>query len=200
MTVFLIGAVLLTAIALAFVLPPLLRKSEDNSRQVVRDELNLAVLRDQLRELDADLAEGLIEQSAYESARHELEQRVVEEVQPDIAVPVAGKRNRSAAIAVGIAVPILAVSIYLAIGSPAALDPTQQVAGNEGAHEITAEQMEGLVAGLAERLRNQPDDVTGWSILARSYASMGRYPEATKAYAHLITLLPNDVAGPHAAG
>lgn len=192
MTVFLIGAVLLAAIALAFVLPPLLRKDEDNTRQVARDDLNLAVLRDQLRELDADLAEGLIEQAAYESARHDLEQRVAEEVQPDTAIQMSGKRNRAVAIAIGVAVPALAISIYLALGSPDALDPTQQIAANENAHEVTPAQVEAMVAGLAERLRSKPDDVNGWNILARSYAAMGRYPEASKAYAHLITLVPND--------
>ncbi|OGB23087.1 MAG: c-type cytochrome biogenesis protein CcmI [Burkholderiales bacterium RIFCSPLOWO2_02_FULL_57_36] len=192
MTVFLIGAVLLTAIALAFVLPPLLRKEEPDMQKVRRDDLNLAVLRDQLRELDADLREGMIDQAAYESARLELERRVAEEVQPAAAMPKNGRSNRGVAIAVGVAVPLLAMTIYLAVGSPAALDPKQRIAADENAHEVTAEQMEGLVAGLAERLRNQPDDVNGWNILARSYASMGRYPEASKAYAHLVTLVPND--------
>ena len=192
MTVFLIGAVLLTALALAFILPPLLRKDDFGTQQMRRDELNLTVLRDQLRELDADLAEGLIKQAAYDSARHELERRVAEEVQPDTAMPKKGKRNTATAVAIGVAVPILALSIYLAIGSPDGLDPMRQVAASENAHDITPEQMEGMVAGLAERLRDRPDDVNGWNILARSYATMGRYADASKAYAHLVTLVPDD--------
>ena len=82
MTVFLIAAALLVAATLAIVLPPLLRNKQMEHGQARRDELNLAVLRDQLRELDADLAAGMISPTAYDSARHELELRVAEEVQP----------------------------------------------------------------------------------------------------------------------
>lgn len=192
MTVFLIGAVLLTAIALAFVLPSLLRKDTVAVDQVQRDQLNLAVLRDQLRELDADLVEGLIDQVSYDGARHELERRVAEEVQPGAAMPVNASRNRASAIAVGLAVPILAIALYLMIGSPNALDPTQQVAANESAHEITPEQIEGMVAGLAQRLRNEPDNADGWKMLARSYTALGRYGPASEAYTQLVKLIPDD--------
>ena len=193
MTVFLIGAALLMVAALAFVLPPLLRKEQPADTHVQRDQLNLAVLRDQLRELETDLDDGLIEPLAYESARHELERRVAEEVQPQAAPQQRTQGKRWAAIAVGIAVPVLSISIYLMIGSPAGLDPAQQSAANqENSHEVTAEQIEAMIAKLAQRLQNEPDNAEGWNMLARSYNALGRYDQSAQAYAQLVKLIPND--------
>lgn len=194
MTVFLIGAGLLMAVALAFLLPPLLRKQE-TADHVQRDQLNLAVLRDQLRELEADREAGLIEQAAYESARHELERRVAEEVLPQSAVQPSDNGKRWAAGVVGVAVPVVAVSVYLLIGSPEAMDPAQQqvaAAHQQNSHEVTQEQIEGMVASLAARLQNEPDNIEGWHMLARSYNAIGRYKQAADAYAKLVQLVPND--------
>ncbi|HJV88635.1 MAG TPA: c-type cytochrome biogenesis protein CcmI [Noviherbaspirillum sp.] len=194
MTAFLIGATLLMATALAFLLMPLLRKERVTTEHVQRDQLNLAVLRDQLRELDADLEGGLIEPLAYESARHELERRVAEEVKPDTSVHTSGASMRWSAVAVAIVVPVLAVGIYMAIGNPAGLNPANLVAADDSSHQLTPEQIEGMVAKLADRLKNDPNNAEGWNMLARTYAAMGRYPESAKAYEHLVKLAPNDAS------
>ena len=75
MTAFLIAATLMLAAALSFILPTLLRKQQSASAHAQRDALNLEVLRDQLRELDADRAAGLIDETGYLSSRRELERR-----------------------------------------------------------------------------------------------------------------------------
>lgn len=194
MTVFLIGAALMIAATLAIVLPSLLRKEQSEARHLRRDELNLAVLRDQLRELEGDLENGVIDPVAYDSARHELERRVAEEVQPHEVLHAKSEGKRWPAIAVGVAVPVLAVSIYLLVGSPQAFDPAQQqvAANQEGSHEVTAEQIEGMVANLAQKLQNEPNNAEGWTMLARSYNALGRFDQAAQAYAQLVKLVPND--------
>ncbi|QDZ27696.1 c-type cytochrome biogenesis protein CcmI [Noviherbaspirillum sp. UKPF54] len=193
MTGFLIGAALLIATALLFVLRPLLRKRPDEVGEVPRGELNLSVLRDQLRELEADLADGAIEQHAYESARRELERRVAEEVQPQAVPTRTGTEKRWTPWVVAVALPALAISLYMYLGTPAGLDPAQTVAASsENSHELTPQQIEGMVARLAERLKNEPDNVDGWNMLARSYNALGRFDEASKAFGHLVTLVPND--------
>lgn len=194
MTVFLIGAALMIAATLAIVLPSLLRKEQSEARHLRRDELNLAVLRDQLRELEGDLENGVIDPVAYDSARHELERRVAEEVQPHAVQHAKSEGKRWPAIAVGVAVPVLAVSIYLLVGSPQAFDPAQQqvAANQEGSHEVTAEQIEGMVANLAQKLQNEPNNAEGWTMLARSYNALGRFDQAAQAYAQLVKLVPND--------
>ncbi|CAN5442400.1 c-type cytochrome biogenesis protein CcmI [soil metagenome] len=191
MTGFAIVACLMLALALLFVLPALVRTQGKDSRHIQRDEINLEVLRDQLHELDADLAAGTIGADAYDSARKELERRVVEDVVPGLPMQAAEKNRKPwAALAVGVAVPIIALSLYAYLGSPSALDPAKRVAPEQAAQGVTAEQVDAMVAKLAERLKSRPDDVQGWQMLARSYAALGKFGEAAQAYAHLIKIAP----------
>lgn len=189
MTEFSIVAVLLTAIALLFVLPPLLRKDLVDQTQMRHAELNLAVLRDQMRELDADLSVGAIESPAHESARHELERRVAEEVRPPVSTAAGGTGRRWPAVAVGLAVPLLAVSLYAYWGMPAALDPARLAAITDNA-AITPEQIDNMIEKLAQRLKNSPEDAKGWSMLARAYSVRERFADAAGAYARLVALVP----------
>ena len=194
MTVFLIVAALLTAGALLFILPTLLRKEAVVHRHALRDEVNLTVLRDQLRELDADLAVGTIGAPGYETARLELERRVVEDVQPGVAGTGATADKRWTAVLLGLAVPFVAVSLYFLLGSPAGLDPAQVAAPKEQAHTLTEEQIANMADELAQRLKDKPDDSQGWNMLARSYYALGRFGDAAAAYGRLAKLVPDDAA------
>jgi cytochrome c-type biogenesis protein CcmH len=57
---------------------------------------------------------------------------------------------------------------------------------------VTPEQIAQMVEALAVRLKEQPDNVQGWLMLARSYNALGRYPEAAQAYAQLVQRVPDD--------
>src|SRR5690242_20929877 len=67
-------------VALAWVVVPLLRR--ERSSGVRHDAANLSILRDQLSELDADLASGAITREHHDQAKRELEARVIEETAP----------------------------------------------------------------------------------------------------------------------
>lgn len=192
MMAFSLVAALLVALALCFILPTLLRKETTLNRHALRDEVNLTVLRDQLCELDADLAAGTIDATAYGSARSELERRVVEDVQPSAASSGSTSDKRRTAVVVGLIVPVIAIALYFLLGSPVGLDPTQVAAPKDQAHAVTEEQIVNMVAGLAQRLKNNPDDAEGWSMLARSYNALGRFGEAADAYARLVKLVPGN--------
>ena len=56
----------------------------------------------------------------------------------------------------------------------------------------TREQVEALVAKLAERMQSRPDDAEGWLMLARSQMMLGRLLEALAAFERLIQLRPDD--------
>jgi cytochrome c-type biogenesis protein CcmH len=181
MIVFWIIAALLAAVAVFFVLRPLLSRKEQG--RLSRSDANISIYKDQLRELEADLAAGTLGRQDYERARLELEARLLEDV-PALEVESAGGSGRRAALAVGIALPLLALAIYLAIGTPRALDP------REGAPD--AAQLEAMVARLAAKLRENPEDAEGWKLLGRSYSVMGRFPEAVDAYAKAAQRAPRD--------
>src|SRR3569623_3126880 len=83
MMIFFVVAALLLAAALLFIVPPLWRHLA--RRGVQRDRSNLEIYKDQLGELEADLAAGTISQDQFEQGQEELERRLLEEV----AVPTA---------------------------------------------------------------------------------------------------------------
>ena len=188
MTVFWVIAVLLAAGALAFVLPPLLGRRR-RAPGATHDATNVAVYRDQLRELEADRAAGTLARDQYDEARRELEARLLDDVRVSGTGTHAAKPGRMAAVAAGIAIPLVSILLYFAVGTPNALLP--QPAGGDS-HGITLQQIEGLVERLAARMKESPDDATGWAMLGRSYAVLDRYPEAASAYANAVKRSPPD--------
>lgn len=188
MVVFWILAALMTAVALAFVLVPLLRARADAGPTTV--EANLEVLRGQRREIEADVANGTLPADAKDEALAEL----VERAQSDLAAaPVALYTNEkpwiTAAIVV-VALPLVAFGVYLAHGTPAATDP--KLANREGNPPLDDKRIVAMVENLARKVRERPEDVQGWALLGRSMGALGRFRESADAYAHLDKLVPND--------
>jgi cytochrome c-type biogenesis protein CcmH len=188
MIIFWIAAVLLMLTALAFLMPPLLGKTGKKAATISRDAFNIEILRNQLNELDADLAAGMLQQEQYEIARNELQKRVLDEV--NVAAPVMHTEERASrmpAIVLGIAIPVLAIFLYLLLGNPQALTP--DVGAN--APQMTNEQIEGMVSTLAKRMEKQPEP-RGLALLARSYTSMGRFSDAAATFGKLAAMEPQD--------
>jgi cytochrome c-type biogenesis protein CcmH len=184
MIVFWICALALAALALAYVLRPLLKGSFRTA--VSRDASNIAIYRDQSRELDADLAAGTLSREDHERSKRELEARMLEDVSGGEQERHAGGERRTALL-VGAAIPLLAVAIYFATGTPRALDE------DAGAHSMPTEaQIEAMVARLDAKLRERPEDVEGWKLLGRSYTALGRFDKAVAAYAKAAERAPRD--------
>ena len=182
MTVFSAIAVLLAGVALAFVLPALLGRGRRQT--TAPGPTNVALYREQLQELEADVAAGTLAPGHRDEAKREIERRVLEDAAA--AAPAAARPSRAAAIAIAFALPVAALAGYLAVGNPGALSP----AAMEASHGITREQVEGMVARLADRLKQNPDDAEGWTMLGRSYSVLGRYPDAAGAYANAVKRSP----------
>ncbi len=192
MTVFLIIAALMTATALAFILPTLLGKHNSSDARTERGHVNLSVLRDQLRELDRDLVSGTIDTHAYDSARRELEQRVAEDVKPTPSAHQPTSGGLAQAITLGVAVMLGATGLYAYLGKPAGLDPAQMTATNEASPKVDPKDANAAIEQLAQRLKAQPENTEGWTMLARSLNAMGRFADASRAYRNLTLLVPDD--------
>ena len=74
-------------------------------------------------------------------------------------------------------------------GGDAAAGPDGE---GEAPQALGREQVEGLVAKLAARLQERPDDADGWGMLGRSYMSLGRHADALAAYGRALKLKPKD--------
>lgn len=177
MTAFWIAAGLLTALVLAVLCRPLLRRK--TAAHASRQAINSAIYRDQFAELERDLASGALSEADYASARDELERRVLEDVAADGAAAPAETHRRlpRTALALGVVLPAAAVALYFVLGTPAALDPTAR----QGT-EPTAAEVEKMVASLAAKLEKSPDNPEGWVMLGRSYKVLGRFAEAAAAF------------------
>ena len=190
MTQFAIYATLLIVVVAAFLLPPLWLGLRRNDTKASRKEANLAVFRDQLSELEREKTEGILADADFDQARRELQRRLLEEVAPE--AEEAGKTtygpSRKTAIALLLLLPSLALLAYGILGNPKALDPAQTAAQPK----MTPEQINTMVARLAERMQANPDDMPGWLMLARSYKAMGRYEEAAAAYARAEKVIDDD--------
>jgi len=182
-----LGAVLIAG-ALLFVVPPLLRRGLRTGE--TRDAVNVAVYRDQLRELEADLRAGTLAPDQHEKARGDIEARLLADVGKGDALAHPQRPTRAAALALGLAVPICALAVYVAVGNPRALLP--QSAEGANAHGVSAQQFEAMVSRLAARLKENPEDPEGWMMLGRSYAVLGRFGEASEAYAKAAARTPGD--------
>lgn len=196
---------LLVVIALAFVLPPLLQRTETSNATEVK-EANIAVYRDQMRELEADLSNGIVSKEQYEQDRDELERRLLEDVsrgtgsEAKNSKPPIAARNLAFGLAIGI--PLIATLFYLKIGNQNARSETVATSGAQESSpsapfanqsgEMTPQAIEANVAALAKRLEQNPNDSQGWTMLARSYSQMQRYKDAAEAYEHATALVNND--------
>lgn len=178
MIAFLIGAALLLALTLAFLLLPLLRHNE-KAKVADRQAINAAIYRDELAELKRDLAEGALSQQDYDEALAELQRRLLEDAQDDgtAVSQVSGSRYLKPTLA--LAMPLAAAALYFFLGAPAALEPSARP------HRFSAAEIEQMVQALADRLAKEPDNVQGWAMLARSYKVLGRHDAAAEAYARI---------------
>jgi len=194
MTAFFAIAVFMTAVALALVVRPLLLGRRSHT-DVARGASNLGILKDQLAELETDLRAGTISDVQYREAKVELERRVLEEVKSEPADKTTPTpRGVATALVLVIALPLVAGLLYWQLGTPAAFSPeAQQAAAQAGAeHQFTPDEIEKMIGRAEEKLKANPDDAQGWSVLARTYATLGRYPDAVRAYGELARLEPND--------
>jgi cytochrome c-type biogenesis protein CcmH len=194
MTTFVILAAVLTLAVLALLLYPLLLK-ERKQHVGSASELSITVLREQLGELDQQRKSGLLDASLFDEEQAELERRAIEDgaAGSSAALAPVPARKPTLAVLVGIGLPVLAVGLYVWLGSPDAMKP-QQTTDAAGNHALTPQQIQGMADKLAERLQSNPDDGEGWLMLARSYSVLGRYPESAAAFGRATSLLPPNAA------
>lgn len=200
MIAFWIIAALLTVVALLFVLPPLLRRG-DRRHPAAERLAHVTIFHQQLEELDADLAKGLLAPEDYDQGRLELECRLLDEsrsaAKPREPAPRTGLRRYLLPATILAGLPAMVVALYYQVGSPqildldslpAVADPTAAIP-----HAVTQEQVVLMTSRLAARLQKNPQDADGWAMLARSYAMMRRYGDSAAAYGKAAALTPDNV-------
>ncbi|HEY5074126.1 MAG TPA: c-type cytochrome biogenesis protein CcmI [Pyrinomonadaceae bacterium] len=197
MLTFWIIAALFMLFALWFVLPSLVQKADDD-RGDDRRAANVLIYKDQFKEMEADLKNGLMSEEQYQQDKEELERRLLEDVnRPNSDSTAAAPSTRKFAYGVGMAIPIGVIAFYLIVGNPKVLSPSLATAGTappatQQGGPMSDQQIAANVDKLAKRLEQNPNDAQGWLMLARSYTSMERFSEAASAYERATALNGND--------
>ena len=147
-----------------------------------RASYDRAVFRDQLRELDRDVARGAIGAAEAESARNEISRRLLQAVPATIAPP---PRSSLAAIFGVLMIPAVALPLYIQHGSPK-LHDVPLAARLEDA--IQNQDFDAMIAKVERHLAGAPDDVQGWIVLAPAYKRLQRWNDAAAAFANIMRL------------
>ncbi|HEV7473368.1 MAG TPA: c-type cytochrome biogenesis protein CcmI, partial [Pyrinomonadaceae bacterium] len=139
---------------------------------------------------------GITSSEQYQQDRDEIERRLLD----DVGAAGTQKKSRSTsadrgpAYAIAAGVPLVAVILYLVLGNSGALSgqapPT--AAAESPQAPMTQQGIEANVAALAKRLEQNPNDLEGWTMLARSYLNLEKYNEASNAYARATALKADD--------
>lgn len=201
MTLWLILATM-TAAALAAVIWPLTR-----SRAATRSGSDVAVYRDQLEEIERDLAAGLIGKTEADAARIEISRRLLAaadaaaKADPKTGTKTGAKtdaaavlpstaafawRHRAAAIAAFVALPVIAGGLYLRLGSP---DLASAQTFPEGSIAATGQSVDKLIAQAEAHVRQDPNDGRAWEVLAPVYMQIDRYSDSVAAWRNAVRLL-----------
>jgi cytochrome c-type biogenesis protein CcmH len=184
MTFWIVAALILLAVTAAL-LWPLLRR-----RPAPRDaaDFDMEVYRDQLRQVERDHAEGLIDDRAAEAARAEVGRRLLaaDARRAAAAERPAGRPDRTVALAIGVLVPVCALLLYADLGTPDMPGFPFQERSAQGGDR--APELKVLEAQLRKHLEREPTDLRAWGMLARTYMQLDQYDKAVRVYEKTLVL------------
>ena len=179
MTLWFVFALMTAAAIFAVLLPLGLRgRSQSGGSEA-------SVYKDQLAEIDRDLAAGLIVAGEAEAARAEIGRRLLAASDPASTAPLQSNNalRRAAAVIALVGLPAVALAVYLPLGSPRL--PDFPLTARSRAPD--AQPLDGLVAQVEQHLEKNPTDGRGWSVLAPVLLRLGRYDDAVRAFRNSIT-------------
>ena len=190
---------LLALLAFASLLPilaPLLRGSRPAPSRASFDQ---AVYRDQLHELDRDIARGLMAQTEADVARLEIQRRLLAADKR----PAAPPRLAQSPVLAGLVFVFIAagsVSCYLWLGAPFLPDAPYSARQAEVAPAQGTSSLEKTTETLAAKLKQDPSDAAGWLLYGHNLAMLREWDQAEDAYRHAIALGQTnpDILGDHA--
>ena len=184
LTYWLVVCVLL-AIAFFIIIPPLWKKRE--IKQAGSDQRNIRIARERADDLKQQLESASLTQAQFDEQYAELELTLGDDL--DIAQNESknASQGRWVAPVILIFVPLFSVLTYLSLGEPDALKKAEikqtQQAGNE------TQDINAAIAGLAQRLQQNPDNAQDWIMLGRSFKYVEQYRLAANSFEKAYALL-----------
>lgn len=195
MIIFWLIAGAMTLFALAVLVPNLWRS--ETSKVAEQQSANVAIVDEQLSQLEVLHKSGEIDQHEFDERKTELELALA--LSLDANTPVVQSTGADNWISSGrilgvfilLALPVSAYVLYQYIGTPNALNP-EFIASQSVAEDQQVASIDELLPRLEEHLAQSPDDVRGWRLLGVTYLRLQRFDDASMALEKALALTPDD--------
>ncbi|MFZ4110353.1 MAG: c-type cytochrome biogenesis protein CcmI [Polymorphobacter sp.] len=187
---------LMVAVVAAVLTIPLVRRHE--ARADARTA-TLAVLRDQLADVDVQIAAGAIPPADAEGLRIEIKRRMLAagHIPEEARAALAARTLSGMAIGLAALVALAGGALYATMGKPGLVGTSAPLAATAAAPPAAGAEAEGageiaaLVAGLEKKVAANADDPEGWRMLGWSYFQMQRFDDSARAYGKAVALKPD---------
>ena len=179
--------IVLLLVSLAGILYPLYRGKDTLE---TREAYDANIFKDQLKAIDREVSEGQLEKADAESARIEISRKLLaaaDKAEQHPSMQAQGRQlSQFTAMVIALGVPLVAVGLYLQVGSPDLGDlPLEARVKTAPAKTKIA----ALIARAEQRLVENPGDGNGWEIMAPIYLRHEMYGKAANAYKNSMKLL-----------
>ena len=181
MMAFVLLAALMLAAALAFVLPTLLRGRDAHANPAMQAQR-------QLKALKQAHAAGILSDAEYAAKRATLGELMLAAIDTS---PAPARGTLFTALGIALLLPAAAIVLYRIVGEPRAVD-ANAVAADAQAPADHNQNMALAITNLIAKLKQNPDDVEGWSLLGRAYEATERFADARDALKHAHDLSSAD--------
>lgn len=180
----------MAALAAAACLPLLLPLGRSRRAARPASAPAMAIYRDQLDEVERDLARGVIAETEAAGARTEIARRLIREDEASEPSATPAEWPRKIAAVLIVVMPIAVLALYVSLGSPQS--PDQPLATRADA--LALRDVGNLVRQVEAHLAAEPNDGKGWEVIAPVYVKLGREDDAVRAYANALRLLGSTAA------
>lgn len=193
---FYLSAAGVALLALIFVVYPIFKAKKQNALQLS----NASVVKQRMLELEREVEEGLIDSADKDIAIKELKVALVDEMPKDVVT----KEKVSVVLFLVLAIPALLIGAWVYWQSNqllglkeyeqakidiVSLREQMQETGGQG---LTPNDYAMLALSIRTKLRDEPEDVTGWSTLGLVSSVIGRIEESVSAYEKALKLAPQN--------
>jgi len=182
---FLLIASVLILSAFLLILPPLWRKQAIQDADL--DQRNILIAQHRLAELKENRRLGGLSQAQYEEQLADLEQALSDDLDIKSHISSTQSQGRWVVYVLVLGVPLLAGALYFSLGNYQAISHSAEMAVDPDTLKLA--EINKMVNGLAEKMKNNPDDAQGWLMLGRSYKVLEQHAKAVDAFANAYRLL-----------
>ena len=180
----------LLALAFLIIIPPLWKKKE--VEDLNSEQRNVSIAQDKANELKRQLEAGSLSQQQFDVQYEELELALGDDLndEQDTQTHISSQGRWIIPVLV-IVIPLFSILTYFSLGEPDALKKAE-IKPAQHAQTPTMADINAMVTGLADRLKQDPDNVKGWIMLGRSYKYMKKYDLAAEALGKAYALANDD--------